>query len=636
MKQNELVSTDFDVITTLCRLDLLSEYMSTNDLPLDTDIDADFLNKIPEFLTNRTFDVEKLNKLKEMFPNENLNEDMSWKLPLFSGYQVRNEVLDIVRSLGPHPQEILGLRAFIHAFEAYECHPEMPHMHDGFDNQEVMLKVMQSHPEDKDEFPLDFETLVTELTLGAGGKRDILDTVLRKWLKNPDILNHCIMQDSETVCQLFAQRLPTLHPETVAQLGAFVLDHRSLFPTDKEKSALFLCTLVLDGRSSPNPFFRSNENLWDSIFDEAESFLADEYPERRNYLEGTKLKKKVHRLLYFQPHHQREENLLVATKQALEHESDESLEKCIILIEVCQVLYRHLLFKGSRSALLAFETSTNKFGELLQKEMKLESSRWSDRIPSFTRYWLWFEMAICLFNHRLELRKKNNVKEELRWIRALMLAAKQIRQVGPEYCKCLMSEATSRMLSLKRRPSLSWTKDTNEVRAKLLREIAQRAHDDIADTEVWIVNELTPHVLYGFDYHNPLPHILRGKGVPEPKATTDLEKEHKRVMISYWDQYGEIYRIPDNFVDLTMELRYRSASNAKIDKIIGPNDALQISEVAALLWNSVSYMGESAQPIGSFAGRYPEFLSPHQKKTAEAFLLKTQEDIYNQNRSGIR
>ena len=628
MKRNELVSTDSDVITTLCRLDLLSEYMSTNDLPLDTDIDADFLNKIPDFLTNRTFDEEKLNKLKGMFPNENLSEDMSWKLPLFSGYQVRNEVLDIVRSLGPHPQEVLGLRALIHAFEAYECHPEMPRMHDGFDDKEVMLKAMQSHPEDNDNTRLDFETLVTELFLGADGKRDTLDTVLRKWLEVPEDLNRSIVKDPERISMLLGQRLPNLHPETVAKLASFVLSHKSLFPTNKEQSALFLCNLVLDGMSSPNPFLHSNQEVWGIIFDEAESFLAIKYPESRNYLEGTKLKKEAHRLLYFHPHQQREERLLLITMQALEHETEENLETCLILIEVCQVLYRHLLFKGSKSALIAFEASTKRFGEIIQTEMKMKTSAWSNRIPSFTRYWLWFNMAICLFNHRLELRKKNNVKEELKWIRSLMLAAKQIRQVGPEYCKCLMSEATSRVLSLKRRSSLSWTKDTNEVRAKLIREIAQRAHDDIADREVWIVNELTPHVLYGFDYHNPLPHLLRGKGVPEPKATIDLEKEHKRISKSVWDQYHEIYRIPDKYVDFTKELRYRSASNAKMDKIIGPNNVLPIAEVAALLWNSVSDMGDSARPIGSFAGRYPEFLSQEQKKTAEAFLMKTQEDIY--------
>ncbi len=63
---------------------------------------------------------------------EKLDKDISWKLPLFSGYQVRNEVLDFVRSLGPNPQEILGLRACIHAFDAYKCHPEMPRMKDGF------------------------------------------------------------------------------------------------------------------------------------------------------------------------------------------------------------------------------------------------------------------------------------------------------------------------------------------------------------------------------------------------------------------------------------------------------------------------------------------------------------------------
>lgn len=633
MKQNELVRTDVDVITTLCRLDLLSEYMSTNDLPSDTDIEADFLNKIPEFLTNRTLDEEKLNKLEEMFPNKNLNEDMSWKLPLFSGYQVRNEVLDIVRSLGPHPQEILGIRALTHAFEAYKCHPEMPRMHDGFDDKEVMLKAMQSHPEDKDEIPMDSENLLVSLKLGANSKGDMLDEILLKWLKQSINLSSAILQNPELILMEIMRRLPSLRPDTIAKLGDFVLTNRNIFSLDTPNSALFLCNLILNGKSNPNPFFRSNIREWDSIFKDAEASLLKNQPEKANYIKGMKLKEEMSSLLYFQTHQQREKQLIEAVKAVLVHDSKESIEQCLLLVEACQVMYRHLLFKGSRNALLVFELAVTELGHLVKTEISKETSPWADRIPSFSRYWLWFRIAFCLFNHRLEMRKQKNPKEELRWIRALLLAAKQIRQVGPDLCKTLMSEAASRMLSLKRRTSLTWSNALSEVRARLLRQIADRAWSDFIGIEKWIVNELTFHILYGFDFHNPLPHALRGQNLPEPRPTKDKEQEHKRIIRSIIKKGTDIYRVPDPLVDISHELRVKSASMSELDKILGPPNALQISEVAALLWNSVLDMGELAQPIGSFAGRYPEFLSQDQRKTAEAFLMKTQEDIYSQDRS---
>lgn len=633
MKQNELVRTDVDVITTLCRLDLLSEYMSIKDLPLDTDIDADFINKIPEFLTNRTVNEEKLNKLKEMFPEENINEDLSWKLQLFSGYQVRNEVLDIVRSLGTHPQEILGLRAFIHAFEAYECHPEMPRMYDGFDHKEVMLKALQAHPEDKDEISMDSDTLLVSLKLGANSKGDMLDEILLKWLNQANNFSSAILQNPELILMEITRRLPSLRPDTIAKLGDYVLTNRNIFSLDTPNSAQFLCNLILNGKSNPNPFFRSNIREWDSIFKDAEASLLKDQPEKANYIKGIKLKEEMSSLLYFQTHQQREKPLTEAVKNVLIHESEESIDQCLLLVEACQVLYRHLLFKGSRNALLVFESTVTELGHIVRNEISKETSPWADRIPSFSRYWLWFRIAICLFNHRLELRKQNNPKEELKWIRALILSANQIRQVGPDLCKTLMSEAASRILSLKRRTSLPWSKSLNEIRARLLRDIAQRAWNDFTGTEKWIVNELTFHILYGFDFHNPLPHAMRGQGLPEPRPTKNKEEEHKKIILSFVKEAKEIYRVPDKLVDISRELRVRSASTAQLDKILGSQSALPIAEVAALLWKSVADMGDSARPIGSFAGRYPEFLSPSQKKAAEAFLLKTQEHIYMHDRS---
>ncbi len=43
-----------------------------------------------------------------------------------------------------------------------------------FDHKEVVLKAMQAHPEDKDEIPMDSETLLYQLIHGANAKGDML------------------------------------------------------------------------------------------------------------------------------------------------------------------------------------------------------------------------------------------------------------------------------------------------------------------------------------------------------------------------------------------------------------------------------------------------------------------------------
>ena len=628
LKRNKIIASKGDVATTLCRLDLLSEYMRLEDLPSEDSIDENFLAKIPASLKNISLEKTNWDKIYKMYPDGRTSDYIPWKGVLFGGYTVRNEVIDIVRTLGPPHSETIGLRAFLEAFSAFKCPEDMPRMQDGFDHKEVWLKASQ--PESSKDAEMTSTSLLFELSLGANSKRNTLDEALEKWFSNPDKLAQSISQNPGKIMIEFTRRLPSLHPVTVEKIGKFVLNHRSIFPIDDPNAALFLWSLALNGKSSPNPYFRS-VNEWTHIFNTAEESILLNQPERGAYLEGTKLKKRIHRLLYFEPHHKREEPLLLAVKQALEHE-DEALENCIILQEVGQVLYRHLLFKESKSGLMAFETSVHRFGELIKTEMENNSSLWKDRIPSFTHRWLWFRIAICLFKHRLELRTRNDTTEELWWIRALMLAAKQIRQVGPDFCKLLMSEAASRLLNLRQNDSLSWTEELNEVRAKLLRKIAQRAYDDISDEEVWIVNELTPHILYGFDFHNPLPHILRGKNPVVPKPDKSAEDDHKRMMDSVWIQKKDTFRIPDKYVDISLELRFASASNSLFDKILSPPTALQTAKVAALLWGSVCNMGDVARPIGSFAGRFPEFLSDELRIAAESFLMRTQQDNIPFNR----
>jgi hypothetical protein len=43
-------------------------------------------------------------------------------------------------------------------------------------------------------------------------------------------------------------------------------------------------------------------------------------------------------------------------------------------------------------------------------------------------------------------------------------------------------------------------------------------------------------------------------------------------------------------------------------------------------------MGDAARPIGSFAGRFPEFLSDELRTAAESFLMRTQQDNIPLNR----
>jgi len=232
-------------------------------------------------------------------------------------------------------------------------------------------------------------------------------------------------------------------------------------------------------------------------------------------------------------------------------------------------------------------------------------------------YWLWFRIGLALFNQRIELRQQSDAKEELVWIRNLMATASEIGQMHPDLRRALMSEAVSRMMSLKRRDDIRWSQSQNKIRAKILRDMRDRAVQDSIEEEVWIIDELHPHIMYGFDSHNPLPHPLRDK-FPNPPVTKQVEEEYKRIMQEVYEKMG--IQIPDKLFDFSPILRFESATNIQMDNELGAYDALTISRTAAFLWRAVMDMGEAARNIGSFAGRYHEHLTPEEKAAADEFL----------------
>jgi hypothetical protein len=71
--------------------------------------------------------------------------------------------------------------------------------------------------------------------------------------------------------------------------------------------------------------------------------------------------------------------------------------------------------------------------------------------------------------------------------------------------------------------------------------------------------------------------------------------------------------------DFTQILQHDSASNEELDRYLGPQSALCVSRVAALMWRGTRDMDHLAKPFGQIAATYPELLTEEEKNDAERF-----------------
>ena len=235
----------------------------------------------------------------------------------------------------------------------------IPRITDGYDDPEMLVKIMQQRLP-HEEKSLDPKALEIELVGGANPRGNTLDEVFEKWLNHPSEFREAIIAGKSIIYVHLHQRLPSLRPETIHSIGNFVLNNQDIFPSNEAEAAYFVWNLVQTGKSD-SPRTRKGDNdrfwsktKWNQLIIEIENQLS-KIPDYQSKMEVRKSNLYSTFLLRNLKHEEREEKLLVAAKTALEIRSDDSLEMYNLHLNYCQVLYRHIVLKGNRATLNAFQ-----------------------------------------------------------------------------------------------------------------------------------------------------------------------------------------------------------------------------------------------------------------------------------------
>jgi hypothetical protein len=319
----------------------------------------------------------------------------------------------------------------------------------------------------------------------------------------------------------------------------------------------------------------------------------------------------------FKSHAERELDILIASKEALSIESELRHELMLLHYDFGQILLRHILFSIKDYTYHAFCCHVKKLGEQFSKPPSMVFDD-KDKVLSFESHFQFFRLCQLLIQQRAELQQESDARSELSWIRDLMETAIQMGQMkkNPDLRKALMSEVASRSIALDRRNDLSWNDLDQRIRARQLRELRNRVWKDIEEPPKWITEELVPHLIRTFDPSFPLPPFMREKIPKNLWRQIPPENWIEVIDNSFEKLTGAKFQETSDFTQI---LQHDSASNEELDRYLGPQSALCVSRVAALMWRGTRDMDHLAKPFGQIAATYPELLTEEEKNDAERF-----------------
>ena len=616
--QSNLVSSPVTIFKTLALLGITQEYHSPEQMPNANQIDEIFLDKIPEqirknFVVSAEYESHIEARLNET--PEHLNIP-TYVVFLYSGYTINHNVLQEIKQMEPHGNLVRAQELCISVFHTLNM-DSIPRLKDVYDTEEMWLKIMSERPTNE-QLKFDEKRLITAFQFGAKQLNDTLDKEMELWFEQPSSLSSAIRECDPILFEHMSARLPSLRPETMFKFGQFFLENKALLKPNSLAGDYFFWNLVETGKSDiPNSWIGAialfwNKEEWRILQTRVENKLS-ELPFLGAKLKIRRLNLRSSYLLRSKNHSEREEDLLVASLKALDLSTNEAYEMYLLHLNFSQVLYRHLLLKGSRPVLHAFEEHLGASERLIEQNTEKDVLL-RDLIKKGIPQRVWMHSTHALLKHRIALREQGNATQELRWIRDLFEAGHQIGQINTDLRRACISEAASRLISLKRRPNLSWSQNLTEIRAALTRKIRARVWEDRMSSDTLHVNaELHTHFIYSFDPYNPLPPILKREQSPP-----DFSKETKVNWYKKMDEIVEKFEnLPDEPTDFSWLLHHKSASILEIDKTLGPLTSDASSQVAAILWKGTQHLGTGAANTGAFASTYPEHLTDQERIEAD-------------------
>ena len=325
----------------------------------------------------------------------------------------------------------------------------------------------------------------------------------------------------------------------------------------------------------------------------------------------------AHQLLWSCEHKEREDPLVQASERALIIEHDVPYEVLHLHHAFGQVMLRHLLERGNARVLGAYSRHVSAMRMTYELPLNPQADPTLDHTqPERVALWQFLRMMEVLMHHRISLRKEQNVISELQWIRFLLQSGRSMSQLDAELRKGLVSEAISRMFSLSRRKTVSWSKSERGAFARLIREVRVIAEEDFNRPERWTMKGMAGMLLAPFDPHreNTGSRLFDLVGLSSAKW---------EFFIQATSEIDGTYRFPPKpSHEITNALAYRSLDNSQFDELLGPETAEGSCRVASLLWEGFSeYDDDLIRPIAKFASAYGDFLSDEERKRVDGIRL---------------
>ena len=609
-----VVQTPNGVFETLCSLDILQVWFDEDEIPSDDEI-GEVLEKMPSFLKDIAIPNEDIQMLIDFDdPNNHTLQKHPIFTKLFTAYTINTYMLDELKQWTKHPDLGLAMRIAMNALLAVDPTRQMPYLSDGYDMPEMEIKINQ--PIEKETRKFSGVHLLSILRAGTNQKTNILDEELKIWFDNPTKMMDAIKQMPDPILFELKCRIPSLSVYTCKLLGEFINAHEEEFQTtDTAKAALMYQLWLRGSYLSQDKIWKTPK--WKELKEESRNTLVIKEPKSQTIWRMKELKNQAHHLLMFKSHAERELDILIASKEALSIESELRHELMLLHYDFGQILLRHILFSIKDYTYHAFCCHVKKLGEQFSKPPSIVFDD-KDQVLSFERHFQFFRLCQLLIQQRAELQQESDARSELSWIRDLMETAIQMGQMkkNPDLRKALMSEVASRSIALDRRNDLSWTDLDQRIRARQLRELRNRIWKDIEEPPKWIIEELVPHLIRTFDPSFPLPPFMREKIPKNLWRQIPPENWIEVIDNSFEKLTGAKFQETSDFTQI---LQHDSASNEELDRYLGPQSALCVSRVAALMWRGTRDMDHLAKPFGQIAATYPELLTEEEKNDAERF-----------------